>query len=317
MKVAMLYAFWEGEPWSFPMSIKQEFLRRGHEVSDFNLYAHNGVTKQRGEIRQYSNEGLNDLIKFINQGSYIPDILLHMDYGVYDCAYMDKSNFPGVITICELGDTPQSLARSWSKGLRFDITITPDYQSTNVLKSQNINAYHWPHCADHHMFKPMPSEGIKYDCVTTCGPRGVGLTDTIKMALGDSFFNERYFWGDEYTKVLNRGKMVFQCSQFKEVTRRVFEGMACGKMVITDRLPNETKFSEMFIDGQDIIYYDSPGDAINKIKFYAANDEERERIARNGFNKFMVNHTVEKRVDSIFQYIEALNHDKLKTTSAS
>jgi spore maturation protein CgeB len=230
-----------------------------------------------------------------------------MDYGQFDAVQYDKKYIPEATWILEAGDCPQAARMHLSKAVKSDIVLVPDKQTVEWYRSMNINAYFWTHHADTNIFKPYNDESIKYDCVTTCGPRGNGLTDAIKKELGDAFFNERYFWGEEYGRLLNRGKIVFQCSQFKEITRRIFEGMACGKMVITDRLPKETGLEELFIDGRDIVYYNDAKDAIDKIKYYAEHDEEREIIAANGFRKTVESHSVRARIDEF----ERLINDQL------
>jgi spore maturation protein CgeB len=75
--------------------------------------------------------------------------------------------------------------------------------------------------------------------------------------------------------------------------------MACGKLVITDRLPAETGLSEMFIEGEDIIYYDEMFDCIEKMNYYNENEEERERIAHNGMMKVLHNYTQIQVVDKL------------------
>jgi glycosyltransferase involved in cell wall biosynthesis len=145
-----------------------------------------------------------------------------------------------------------------------------------------------------------------FDCVTTCGPRGNGLTERVAKALKGRFNNERYFFGHDHGKRLCMGKIVFQCSQHKEITRRVFEGMACGKMVITDRLPEQTRMHELFVDGEDLVYYDDWKDAVDKINFYANNDAERIRIAQNGYSKVLKEHTQVQRVDALEKIIEEI-----------
>ena len=62
--------------------------------------------------------------------------------------------------------------------------------------------------------------------------------------------------------------MVVQNSRWGEVTRRIFEGMACGKMVLCDRLHENKKLHELFIDGEDIVFYDDIVDCINKMNKY-------------------------------------------------
>jgi spore maturation protein CgeB len=95
--------------------------------------------------------------------------------------------------------------------------------------------------------------------------------------------------------------MVVQNSRWKEVTRRIFEGMACGKMVLTDRLPEETGLSEMFIEGEDIVYYDEMFDCIEKMNYYNENEEEREQIAHNGMMKVLHNYTQVQVVDKLIE----------------
>lgn len=300
MKIAMLYADWSkfGEPWSTPMGIRSELESRGHEVRHYNLY-HDDGRLFPDNVRHYSNQGINLLMGEIRYKTYSPDVIFVMDYGPWDAVQFDKKNFPGSVLISEAGDEPQAHRSHWSKAARVHHVLSPDRQCVDHYNDMGHNAVYWTHHADIRIFKPMPETSVEFDCVTTCGSRGKGLTDEIKTALGDAFSNERYFHGVDHVKQLNKGKIVFQCSQFKEVTRRIFEGMACGKMVLTDRIPEETGLSEMFIDGEDIIYYDDAQDAIDKIKYYASHDEERERIALNGYNKVIANHSQVSRCDDI------------------
>jgi spore maturation protein CgeB len=104
--------------------------------------------------------------------------------------------------------------------------------------------------------------------------------------------------------------MVIQNSRWGEITRRLFEGMACGKMVITDRLHESTGLSQMFIEGEEIVYYDNMLDCIKKINYYNENRDELNRIALNGMNKVLNNHTQIQRVDKLIT--EFNNFKKIK-----
>jgi spore maturation protein CgeB len=77
--------------------------------------------------------------------------------------------------------------------------------------------------------------------------------------------------------------------------------MACGKMVLTDRLLEETGLSEMFIEGEDIVYYDEMFDCIEKMNYYNENEEEREIIAHNGMMKVLHNYTQIQVVDKLIE----------------
>lgn len=306
MKIAMLYASWEkfGEPWSTPQGVRIELESRGHEVRHYNLYHDDGILFPN-KVRHYSNQGINTLMQEFRSKQYCPDAIMCMDYGPWDALQFDKKFFPGVVLLNEAGDEPQSHRMQIQKAPRVHVVLSPDRQCVERYNSLGFNAVYWTHHADTRIFYPRPDVNVEFDCVTTCGSRGGGLTEEIQKALGDSFNNERYFFGVEHAERLCKGKIVFQCSQFKEVTRRIFEGMACGRLVLTDRLSQETGLPEMFVDGEDIVYYDSAQDAIDKIRYYSSHDDERERIAKNGYEKVIAQHSQIQRCDVIEACIEA------------
>lgn len=302
MKIAMLYASWEkfGESWSTPMGFKAELISRGHEVTHFNLYHDDGMLP-RDKMRKYSNQGINELFTLYNRGQYIPDVIFCMDYGPWDAVAFDKQYFPNSILVKECGDEPQAFKYHKVAAPRVHLLLSPDLRCTNWYNQNGFNAKWLTHCADTKIFYPRTNIAQVFDCVSTCGSRRV--TAEIQKELGDRFNNERYFYGDDHANRLSMGKIVFQCSQFGEVTRRIFEGMACGRMVLTDRLAPETGLSEILTDGTDIVYYNSAQDAIDKINYYSSHDAEREAIAKNGHDKVMANHTVKQRIDVFEQEI--------------
>jgi hypothetical protein len=299
MKIAMLYAHWKkfGEKWCTPESWKLEFEARGHKVDVYNLYHDDGALNPRKNVRRYSDEGLTALYWAHPTEKY--DVVYVLDYGPFQSLKLNEANFPGAILIKEAGDSPQSHNMHLQTAYLFDLVLTPDAECVEDYKRRGINALWQTHFADERVFYPRPEIVPCFDCVTTCGPRGNGLTETIKAELGDRFNNERYFYGEDHAKRLCMGKIVFQRSQFGEITRRIFEGMACGKMVLTDRLSSDKKLDQLFTDGVDIVYYDNAADAIEKIRYYSEHDAEREQIAANGFAKVMANHTVAARVSEL------------------
>jgi spore maturation protein CgeB len=103
--------------------------------------------------------------------------------------------------------------------------------------------------------------------------------------------------------------MVIQNSRWGEITRRIFEGMACGKMVLTDKLDISRGLEELFIDGEDIVLYNDMFDCIEKMNYYNENEEERERIAYNGMVKVIANHTQIQRVDKLIKAYETYRHN--------
>jgi hypothetical protein len=300
MKIAMLFAHWRqfGESWSTPHSWQDELQARGHDVTVYNLYHNNGELNPKTRMRQYSDEGLNQLHMDTTRGVHY-DAIYVLDYGPWQSARLCHTYFPDSILIKECGDEPQANQLHRQTARQFDIVLTPDKRCAAAYQAAGVPAVWQTHFADTRIFYPRSDIPETWDCVTTCGPRGNGLTDRIKSVLGDKFNNERYFYGVDHAKRLSMGKIVFQKSQYGEITRRVFEGMAGGKLVITDRLSEDTGLSSLFKDGEDIIYYDNAEDAIEKIDHYAHHDAARHQIAQNGYNKVVATHSIAARVNEL------------------
>jgi len=283
MKITFIYDHKPNEIWSTPLSLLNEFKERGWET----------------EIVPIPNGDDSALQLWIQQDTPT-DIVLFMDWGRFDSKWLDKNLKPTAFWIQESGDDPQNFERNYPKANRFHYTITPDKVSAEEYRICGINADWVPHWADTAVQFPMNLDA-KYVAVTSRGRGGSAfldyLTDWAEGAIG----NKNGMPVDEHTRFLNTGLMVIQNSRWKEVTRRIFEAMACGKMVLTDRLDESTGLSEMFIDGEDIVYYDEMFDCIEKINYYNENEEERERIAYNGMAKVITNHTQIQRVDKLIE----------------
>jgi glycosyltransferase involved in cell wall biosynthesis len=291
-KITFIYDYRDGEIWSTPMALVNEFKERGWET----------------QIIKTNDTDLKNWVDSKPQ----TDIVLFMDWGRFDSQYLNKDLVPA-FWIQESGDDPQNFERNYPKASRFHYTITPDNQSAIEYRNRGITAEWINHFADTMVQFPMNLEP-KYVAVTT---RGFGnsefldyLTNWAEGAVG----NRNGLGPKEHTEFLNSGLMVIQNSRWKEITRRIFEGMACGKMVLTDRLPENTGLSEMFIDGEDIVYYDEMFDCIEKMNYYNENEEERERIAHNGMIKVLHNYTQVQVVNKLIEKYESFNNRSSRIT---
>lgn len=283
MKITFIYDYKIGEVWSTPMALVNEFSKRGWETDIIPITANDDSRLQL----------------WIQQD--IPtDIVLFMDWGRIDSKWLDKRLKPNAFWIQESGDDPQNFERNYPKANRFHYTITPDKQSAQEYRNRGINAEWVNHFADTAVQFPMNLEP-EYVVVTTRGFGNSEFLDYLTRWAEGAMGNKNGMDVVEHTKFLNSGLMVIQNSRWGEITRRLFEGMACGKLVLTDRLAEKTGLSEMFIDGEDIVYYDEMFDCIEKMNYYNENEEERERIAMNGMKKVIENYTQIQVVDKLIE----------------
>ena len=286
MKITFIYDYKPNEMWSTPLSLLNEFKERGWET----------------EIVPIPNGDDSALQLWIQQDTPT-DIVLFMDWGRFDSKWLDKSLKPNSFWIQESGDDPQNFERNYPKANRFHYTITPDKQSAQEYRNRGINVEWVPHWADTMVQFPMNLEP-QYVAVTSRGRGGSEFLDYLTNWAEGTVGNQNGMDAKQHTEFLNKGLMVVQNSRWGEITRRIFEGMACGKLVLTDNLSPEKGLRDIFIDGEDIVYYDDMFDCIEKMNYYNENEEERERIAYNGMAKVIANHTQIQRVDKLIEKFE-------------
>lgn len=285
--IAFIFAHKETDKWNTPISIVNEFKSRNWDVKIYSLFDQND---------NYVDTQIYELLKTN------PDIILHMDWGQHRSPILSKLKETGAFCIMEAGDDPQQFGGNIIKAPWFDLILSPDIRAVNEYKRLGYNAEWWTHFADTRIHYPMGDIEQKYIAVSSRGMYNhCDIIDQLVQYYEDDIINKNGWHGIEHTKFLNTSKIVLQQSKYKEITRRIFEGMACGKLVITDKLPKDTLLEDLFTEGEDIILYDDLLDCANKIAYYNQNEEERERIAKNGYNKVLQYHTQKQRVNLIME----------------
>jgi glycosyltransferase involved in cell wall biosynthesis len=128
-----------------------------------------------------------------------------------------------------------------------------------------------------------------------------------QLKLIASRFNTNDVYG-RYTpaqvgEIYSQSRIVFNSSIADDVTMRVFEGSACGAMVVTDAVHNG--LGELFDVGQEIVTYADDADLMHKIEYYLAHENERARIAAAGQARTLAQHTYQHRAQTILQTVTA------------
>jgi Glycosyl transferases group 1 len=93
--------------------------------------------------------------------------------------------------------------------------------------------------------------------------------------------------------VYGNSKIVLNTSINGDVNMRLFEALASGALLITDRIKNG--LNELFVEGEHYVGYATIEEAIEKIDYYLVNAEERMRIASAGQGLVLNCHTYRHR----------------------
>ena len=82
---------------------------------------------------------------------------------------------------------------------------------------------------------------------------------------------------------------------------RVWDILACGGFLITNFQPELPLYFE---NGVDLVWFEDAKDLVEKCAYCLAHEEEREKIAANGYRKVSQLHTMEKRIKKIGEVVQ-------------
>lgn len=278
--------------WNIPISFYNHFLKLGYNTKFYNTL-----------VKDKFNEAqLVQLIKDYEEKRFEPDLILHLDFGFFNSSLLDKRYIPTAKWVVESGDDPQNFRLNFQKykNKQVDLILSPDIRTTREYLEYGFNAVWCPYFADPDQFVDIKQEPI-FDAVTT---RSIEepFFKQLKEKLGNRFeARTTFLHGKEHSKHLKKGHIVVQNSKYKEITRRVFEGMMAERLVITDRPDSNTEMQKLFTENINIVYYDSADECVEKINYYILHEQERQKIALAGYNKVIKQHTITKRVEKLLK----------------
>jgi spore maturation protein CgeB len=112
---------------------------------------------------------------------------------------------------------------------------------------------------------------------------------------------------EEWTKVYSASKIIlvshFQADNVLcyQASPKIYEGLACKGFILCNDQPDVVR---LFKDGEHLVIFKDYNDLIQKIDHYLRHDDERERIALQGYNEVVRNHTYVHRIQTILDLIK-------------
>jgi len=110
---------------------------------------------------------------------------------------------------------------------------------------------------------------------------------------------------DEKARLTSSMKIMVNVSLDNDINLRVFETMACGAMLITDRIHNNG-LEQLFEDGKHLVTFETEDELVAKIRYYLSHEEEREAIARAGQERVLANFTHTHVIQYALQFMTRL-----------
>lgn len=118
--------------------------------------------------------------------------------------------------------------------------------------------------------------------------------------------NYQALWGSELHSLLHQSKIILNItrSSFYGVETglnlRIFETLAAGGFLLTDYCE---ELNELFNIGQHIETYKDAAEMQDKVDYYLRHEEQRKKIAAQGYEHFMKNYTWKSRIEELLSKI--------------
>ena len=178
------------------------------------------------------------------------------------------------------------------------------YKPTGQVFSHDVTFVGQPHGDRRDVIDRLTRAGIRAECWGHGWPGGriehdamvaVFSTSRINLNLSNSSTPEtglRHRLG-----ALARGRRAETTPRRSQIKGRTFEVPGCGGFLLTDSVPY---LEHYFEPGREVGVYDGADDLVGQITYWLEHDEERAAVAEAGYRRVMVEHTYDRRFESIF-----------------
>jgi spore maturation protein CgeB len=223
-------------------------------------------------------------------------------------------------------DPAANLGREYILASEFQCVFFKEPRAVALFrKNLDLPAYFLPECCNplwHHPMDCTPEERARLVCdVATAGncyyyrlrmieelaPFDVKIWGGAAAGWLDHpmlRFRQRHYVGEEEkAKAMCAAKIVLNTFVHKEtdsVNCRLFEATGCGGFVLTEDRP---AVGDFFEPGQEVAIFDSRKDLVEKVRYYLAHPEERQRIAQRGCQRAHRDHTYEIRLRHLLEVV--------------
>ncbi len=114
---------------------------------------------------------------------------------------------------------------------------------------------------------------------------------------------QRNYLQSEIPEVYSRAKIVLNLPVGDDLNFRFFEALSCGAMLLTKRIANGQEL--LFREGKHYVAFAGDHDLLEKVNYYLSHEEDRQRVAAEGAQEVLRNHTLSMRVQQLLTKVGA------------
>ena len=244
------------------------------------------------------------LSDFGRWGKY--DVNIWVDFGE-DGLGEDYVKCPGTNKVYWCSDSHLGLDYRLEKAKEFDWVFVSIPRHIDAFKNAvgHDRVYWLPHAAEPTCYNKV-STIKKYDvCFIGHLPNGerIDLLDRLFAKFPDFYYGQKFF--EEANQKYNESRIVFNHAIDREANMRVFEASLSGSLQICSYGKDIEDLG--FKDGENIVFYNSPEDMLEKAEYYLEHEDEAGRISEAGRIHVLNNHTYFHRIKEILDVVRRAN----------
>lgn len=226
--------------------------------------------------------------KFIQmQLPWKPDLWLEIDAGWH---LADK---PEATVVAHIQTDPHVL-----KGFYQQIIGRSDIEYCMQMCYMDQGEWYLPYAADETVLRPLdiPKEydacliGLHYDQRNDLVRKIKDKGHSVYYSLGEIY--------DDYNLKYNQSRTALSWSTLDDTPCRVFEAMAMGIPLVTNRTPDLSNF---FVDGEHYLGFSNVNEGVKQVEKFLNEPDYAANVAGNAYRKVLAGHTWGHRVQQILE----------------
>jgi len=190
----------------------------------------------------------------------------------------------------------------------FDRSYFAEWLSATTLRSQAFNVEWLPMAVHPACFRPINADllyhyafiGQQDSVICRKGLSRAEFLWKLRDEPGLLGYAGMGAWGEGANLVYNQARVLFDRTIYDNLGTRFFECIGSGGFMLMNRTKAYNGIDMIARDGVHYVSYDDTyGDFIYKLRYYASHDEDRRKIAKQGYEHILGNHTYAHRVTKI------------------
>lgn len=252
--------------------------------------------------------GKNFTINWNDYKSQNFDLVFHEDYPYGDIRKLD---IPYVFLAIDSTLSEQHYKDRFNQSQKSDLILVDHDNINRFFNTKHSSVYQFPYCVNDKVFyrdDRIRTVDIAYHC-SSSAHAGIDERKRIKQLLKD--LSVKHNWNlasgirdlPDYAESFRTAKIVVNQSRTSNNRpHRIFDAMACGAMVLTSQIAN-IKADKIFENGCFLGFYSDDDLEIALDRLLRLLPVTRERIAEQGYQTVMQNHTWSIRTKQLREII--------------